>query len=493
MPMKNYLKGIIFCCLLFPDRSFAQKKDYLFYVKEHCDQLITHGKDVYGDKKSDLLASIIDTRDMSVPKWKVPPTEGTRSSDRAVGGSNYYHDVQTITLLNSLTKLTGDTKYKSAATNYTDDFLTLCQNPYTGLLGWGEHLYYNFYADSVREGDLDQPGIFLTHEFLETTPPWTRLWETDSARITKAIIGVRGHFRSPVTQSFLYNRHARWNKIAKPEYRGLEQYQDGGQAWIKHSGLQCYSFTFLYKKTGNPEWKRWAEGTGTLFWKYRNPATNLTISCIDDPRPSGMYANINSMGLLSYYLLKSWQVDPRFDHFRKQAETMLKSVEKYSWDKTRNGYVTELYLDGNVFNKELVKVVETGYGNADILLFGRIAAYFYKVTGDRAYLEIVKKISGMLLKHSWPDTFVVNSLASALQFSMDAYEVTKDPKMLELAKSYADTGINKLWSGKLFVREPKDPYYEAKLGTSDLVAGMLRLHLVQNSKPEDAGLLQWSL
>ncbi|GAB3930754.1 hypothetical protein [Larkinella terrae] len=476
---------------LFSPLCRAQKKDYLYYVKTHCDQLIDRGKDQYGRQKSNMLASVIDTRDMSIPKENVTPTEGTRPSDRAVGGSNFYHDVELVKVLKELTALTGNQRYTTALNQYARDFMTYSQNPLTGLLGWGEHIYYNFYADTVMEGS-DPLGKYKSHEFIESTPPWAFLWEIDSAATRKAIAGVRYHFRSGVTQSFLYNRHARWHKADKPEYRGLEQYQDGGQAWIKHSGLQCYSFTFLYGKTGNPEWKRWSEGTGNLFWKFRNPETNLTISCVDDPRPSGVNASLPGASLLAYYLLKSSQNHPDFAHFREKAETFLKAIEKYSWDEQRKGYYSEVALDGKVADPTLIQVINTGYGAADILLVGRVAAYFYKVTGDPVYRNMVRKAATLVAAQAWPDTFVMNSLANALQFTLDAAEVLNDKQLVQHAHKLGNIGIQKLWSGKLFVRQPQDPYYESKLGANEFVSGLLRLHLLENNQPARASLLNWA-
>lgn len=472
--------------------TLAQDNDYLFYVQKHCDNLIEHGKDDYGSQKSNMLASVIDTRDMSVPRSGVPATEGTRSHDRAVGGSNFYHDVETVKLFKVLSELTGDNKYQNTAIDYARDFLTHCQNPQTGLLAWGEHLYYNFYADTVMVDEMTNPREKMYHEFLAETPPWAFLWEIDTTKVTKAIAGVQYHFRSPTTQSFLFNRHAYWHQQEGTEYRGLSQYQEGGQPWIKHTGLQCYSFTFLHDKTRNPEWKRWAEGTGSLYWKYRNPETNLTVSCIDDPRPNALHASLNSMSKLSYYLLKSWQLNPEFTYVKERAETMLKSAEKYSWDENRKGYYSLLNLDGSVFSEELIPVIYTGYGGSDIIAFGRIAAYFYQATGDPAYRTMVEKVVEMVSGTSWPEVFVVNSLGSALQFSLDAYEILEDERMLQAAKNYADIGIEKLWSGQLFVRQPNDPFYEAKLGTNAFVAGLLRLHLVENDHANEATLSRWT-
>ncbi len=486
------IKLFLLTSLLLSLPGWAQRADYLPYVRQHCDNLIRHGQDRYGPEKTAMLASVIDTRDLSVPRTGVPPTSGTRAHDRAVGGSNFYHDVETIRLFRALSAFTGDQKHAEAASAYARDFLKHCPNPATGLLAWGEHLYYNFYTDSVMVGDLMHPREDNYHEFLAETPPWPLLWDEDSAVTARAVAGVRYHFRSPTTQTFLFNRHAEWHPVDKQEYRELAQYQDGGQPWIKHSGLQCYSFTFLYAQTQQPEWRRWVEGTASLYWNYRDPKTNLTVSCLDDPRENARHASLNQTGLLSYYLLKSWQLHPAFGHFRERAEAMLKAVEKFSWNEKQKGYYLRLQLDGSPLGDALVPVVNTGYGGSDILEFGRIACYFYQATGDPTYQTMVRRAADMLLATRWPDDFVINSLAGALQFSLDAYEVLADERLLRAAHSYATIGIDKLWSGKLFVRQPGDPYYEAKLGTNALVAGLFRLHLLENNRADEASLSRWS-
>ena len=488
--MKPYL--LLTACLLSFTSLAGQPTDYLSYVQQHCDNLIQYGQDQYGPRRTRMLASVIDTRDMSVPRADVPPTEGTRPHDRAVGGSNFYQDAETIRLLHALSALTGRVAYQEAARAYAQDFLALCQNPHTGLLAWGEHLYYNFYADSVMVGDLDNPRQDNYHEFLADTPPWEALWEVDTAATARAIAGIRYHFRSPTTQSFLFNRHAYWHEVDKKEYRGLGQYQDGGQPWIKHSGLQCYSFTFLYDKTLRPEWKRWAEGSGGLYWRYRHPETDLIPSCIDDPRPSAQHASPNAMALLSYYLLKSWQLHPELDHFRERAETLFKAVEAHAWNADAPGYYQHLLLEGSPAADEYVPLMHAGYGESGLLPFGRTAAYFYRATNDSTYRTVVQRVANELLRAPWPEDYVVNNLANAVHFSLDAYEVLQDDQLLELAQRYATLGIDQLWSGRLFVRQPGDPYYEAKVGTSALVTGLLRLHLLQNDQQAAAALHHWS-
>ena len=217
------------------------------------------------------------------------------------------------------------------------------------------------------------------------------------------------------------------------------------------------------------------------------------VSCIDDPRPNALHPSLSSMSILSYYLLKAYQLHPEFTHFKERAETMMKAVEKYSWNEEKKSYYSSLHMDGSPLSDEMVPVIFTGYGGSDIIDFGRIAAYFYKATGDEAYKTMVKKVADMLLTTTWPDDFVVNSLANALQFSVDAHEILKDERMLQSAKKYASVGIEKLWRGQLFARQPGDPYYEAKLGTNNFVAGLLRLHLIENNHVGKATLVNWSL
>ena len=57
--------------------------DYLEYVTMSADNLLKHGTDRYGKRKTAIWASIIDTRDNSVPEYGVPATAGVRSHDRA--------------------------------------------------------------------------------------------------------------------------------------------------------------------------------------------------------------------------------------------------------------------------------------------------------------------------------------------------------------------------------------------------------------------------
>ncbi|MCX6625376.1 MAG: hypothetical protein NTY38_30815, partial [Acidobacteria bacterium] len=267
----------------------ADAPGYLSYVQRFADTPLAGGLDVSGSRNTPLWAGVIDARTLTVPEKDVPSLPGIRPNDRAVGGCNAYHDVVTWRVFETLSALTGRNRYAGAVKDYLTFFLKHAQNEQTGLLGWGEHLYYDFYRDAV-------PAERKSHELLEWTPPWEVLWRVDPDAVKREISGIRYHYYAD-DPAALFNRHAWWDRPEHPK--------PGGQPWIKHSGLYAYSFAFLYAKTHDPRWLAWSRGAGELYWNHRNPATNLTLGCIGDPRPSTQNAATN-MPDLAYWLLKAW-------------------------------------------------------------------------------------------------------------------------------------------------------------------------------------------
>lgn len=113
-----------------------------------------------------MWASVVDLTSLSVPIRGGPPTKGVRPDDRAFGGSNYYHDVMTMKVLEALSATTGNSIYQRAVDDYSRDFLRYTQSATTGLLGWGEHLYYDFYRDTVSISESRQSAKHGLHRFI---------------------------------------------------------------------------------------------------------------------------------------------------------------------------------------------------------------------------------------------------------------------------------------------------------------------------------------
>jgi hypothetical protein len=478
--------GLLVCLPAIGYAADTAPPNYLSYVEKFADTLLSKGLDNYGPKKTPMWAAVIDTQTLTVPEKDVPTPPGVRPGDRAVGGSNLYHDVVTLQTFRVLSAVTGNPRYENAARDYLKAYLENAQSPQTGLLAWGEHTYYDLFTDKGTVAPEYQNKSYgdRWHELIAWTAPWEQLWAIDPEWTKRAIAGIRYHFHSPDTTTFLFNRHAYWDqaRYQKPE---------GSQPWIKHTGLYTHAFLFLYARTKDPEWLRWARGTGSLYWDHRNPKTDLTLGCIGDPRPSTQDASLGGTASLSYWLLKAYQAYPQEKALRDRALTLIKAYDRHGYDKKRDGYYASLRLDGTPAG-DLTPTWASGYGEGSLTKFGRMAAYIARVEKDADCLLMARRVARCARRDPLPPNYVVESIAYALGLSLDLYDLTGEKAYLTDAKRYADLAVDKFWSNGLFTRQTGDRYYEAKLGTGDLVAGLLRLHLRLHPEIKDPGVYDWS-
>ncbi|WP_020530358.1 hypothetical protein [Flexithrix dorotheae] len=485
--MKKLLLLIITTFLLSP--AFSQKqRDYLYYIETFADNLLKHGLDNYGEKKTDLWAGVIDTRDFSVPKSGVPITEGVRAYDRAIGGSNIYHDVVTMKVFKILGELKNDPKYENAVKSYIKASLELTQNPETGLLGWGEHLYYNFYLDKVYTGPIEPIKVKkhyydnMPHEFLAWTPPWEEFWEIDSVRTKKAIEGLKYHYQGNDPRTYLFNRHAYWHKT---------EHQNIVMPWIKHSVLYSYSYGFLGTK--NPEWLYWSKHCGHLYWKLRDQETNLTLNCLYHPTETdaGKTTSLSNTGYASYWLYKTYEITGVEEH-RAIAIALIEALHKYSWNAEEEYYYASVNLDGSMLPEPTMATPwKIGYRSSSHIPFGRISAYLGKKENNQSLKDIAEFTATSISKVPLPENFTAHNLGDAINLYMDVYDLTGKEEYVKAAKKIGDLAVESLWRNDFFVRENNDHYYEAKLGVGDLLAGLLRIYMVEN-QVEEYSAIDWS-
>lgn len=431
-------------------------------VRVFADTLLACGLDRLGPKETPAWAGVIDTHTWTVPVAGVPPPPGIRPGDRAVGGANLYHDTVTLRVFRALSGLTGDERYRRAARAYMAWFLQECRHPATGLLAWGEHLYYDFTRDAVA-------AERKSHEFLEWSPPWDLLWEIDPPAVTAAIAGLRYHHYRDEPGS-LYNRHAWWDR---PEHQ-----PPGGQPWIRHSAHYAHAFAFLHAKTRERRWLDWAVGDAGIYWSRRDPRTGLTEGCIGDPRPASRQASLQT-ALLSYWLRKAGDLLPGQPLFRERARALIHACEKYGWNPERGGWYASVHLDGTPAGDALEQPWHFVYGGGTLLPYGRIAAYFAAVDGDREMLDAGRRVARLARETTIPDGASIQGLGVALNLALDLYAVDRDSPWLKDAERYAALACERFWrqDGRrgLFVRLAADPYYESKTGVGDVLAGLLRL------------------
>jgi hypothetical protein len=382
------------------------------------------------------------------------------------------------------------------------------QNDFTGLLGWGQSLYYDFYKDSVTVGGMSAEHNDYTHTLMSgKTPIWQKLWQINPERTARAIQGLRYHFTTPYTQTFLFNRHASWQQITKklpPGMRGLEQYQyDHTAAFAGHAGLKSYSFMFLYTKTKNPEWLKWSLGVGSLHWNYRNKTTNLTSWTVDAFSKKDAISQLSQTTSMAYWLYKAFELNGHKGNLKTQALTLFNAVERYTWRPEGKFYVNDMNVDGTPIKADDLIYKDLPRHEGDQIRsfldkpqfrgnVGRVAAYFYKREKNQHHLIVAQRMINIMDRDTLPQIFFAGEVAVRIQLLMDVYEITKDRKLLDKAIHYADLGIAGLWRGGLFARRVGDPYYESEDEIGSFVAGLLRLHLALNGTPKELQNIDWS-
>ena len=470
---------LLLCCLPGTAQRGRSSITYSDYVRQFGDTIIEHGRDMHGPAETPLWAGVINAQDLTVPRDGVPAPPGVREGDRAVGGCNLYHDVVTLRVFRVLSAVLHEPRYAGAARDYMSFYLANVRSPETGFLAWGEHLYYDLYRDEVA-------AERKWHELLEWTPPWPELWEVNPGAVTAAIEALRFHYHADDPAS-LFNRHA---FFARPEFQ-----PPGGQPWIKHSGLFAYSFMFLYNQTQDKKWLAWSRAAADLYWNHRNPDTNLTLSCIGDPREQAKAAS-TGQAMLAYWLLKTYQLNPRETQIWKQAVTLFKAYDARAYNQDLDAYHGFIHVDGLPLDGEMVQPWHFAYGAPSILPLGRMAAYFARTEKDPQFLEIAKRVARLAKSAPLPDQVSIQGIGAALNLSLDLYDLTESAQYLADAKHYADIAIQRFWvanpSGGLFVRLPGDSFYEAKVGTGDLLAGLMRLHIHTNRYARDPNLYDWT-
>ena len=198
---------ILAACLLFVNVTptaqgqRANRPDYLSLVKAYADAMINDGRDTYGAKHSPLFASALNRRTMQIGVFE--DITGVRKGDRTVGGSNPQVDSDLYAILYRLTELSGDKKYANQADQALEFFFSHCQSPLTGLMTWGEHLYWDFEREAMGGNDL-------AHEIKGEWPFWDECYRLAPEACWKFAIGLWDHqIANKKTGDF--SRHAKWS------------------------------------------------------------------------------------------------------------------------------------------------------------------------------------------------------------------------------------------------------------------------------------------
>jgi pectate lyase len=243
---------------------------YLTAVRQFADQVLAHGRDVYGKPTPLFVDGLnVDTREPVKWKW---------ADGKEWVLCNLANQQGLFRTLDGLSRLTGDPRYKEAAletTRYAFDHLRYGTQNNGGLLAWGGHLAYNATED-VFAGNPGGTGRI--HELKCFFPHYALMWEANPKATQELIENIwNGHVQDWATLDF--NRHGSPNKLGRlwqSEYRGGEVFFWGKGLTFHNAGSDFYyAAGMLSKFTGAPEPLVWAKRLSQRYVETRDPKTGL--------------------------------------------------------------------------------------------------------------------------------------------------------------------------------------------------------------------------
>ena len=246
------------------NRAIADGADaYIGAVRTFADSVLKYGKDVYGPRHTPLFVDGLNVDTREPVKWKRKGEVWTLS--------NQATQQVLFRTLDGLTKLTGEPKYREAATaaiRYAFD--NLCSP--NGLLYWGGHWCY----DAATE---KQVGEAYRHELKCNYPYYDLMWEVDP-KATRQFIKAFWNAHILDWSNLDMNRHGSYTKemgnLWASTYKGGKVFFVGkGLTFVNTGSDLFYAAAMLHKFTDEQEPLVWAKRMAHRYVETRNRKTGL--------------------------------------------------------------------------------------------------------------------------------------------------------------------------------------------------------------------------
>ncbi len=501
--MKNRPKGHVFIVsiivfFLMAFASFDQlgaanpvKKDnsgFLKIVEDYANAMIKQGRDHYGKEHSPLFASALNRETMKLgTKVEFGSIEGVRETDRALGGANPLSDKDLLQILYKLTDLTGDKKYAKAADDALGFFFSHCQSRATGLMCWGEHLYWDFYSEACAHA----PN-FDIHE-TEVWPFWDQCYKLAPDACWKFAIGEWDHqIFDKMTGDF--SRHAKWSEHGPKS--GFEFPRYAGQM------IERWADAYSRKENFNRERRDELLTAIELLFRRMEENTKLTKSGYLPAGRSKEGDHINVVWLTSNLELArclekaahlmDTELAARMKKFALQQDiNFLNAPHKF--DSIGGGFAVTLHAEtGKPRTRSMNKPYSTewgsGYGYGPHAGTANLCYQRYSSL-NAEYADLAQKYRALMLVaankylESSPDTSQLlkpDVFSSVIELMLNSYETTGAEVYLDRANYFGQLGV------KIFLPDGyplpratnKHNHYEAMTGGPDFMYELLKIHLV---------------
>jgi len=360
---------------------------------------------------------------------------------------------------------------------------------------------FNVFTDEkmLPNKDYEEP-----HETAINCPTWDILWQADKEATLKEIEGVwEWHVNDKET-----GEHDRHN------------FRTEGAPFSMNGGQFVYDLCFLYTKTGDKKYLERAEIIEEFHWNLSSKETGLAPevayakdgleACRDRnvPPPEWILSSQQVVGLLCYYLLKSYEITG-IEKFRDHALTHLRAYAKYAYDPETGKFYGALNMVNGKPETEpgTHKRHNVPHGHTDLwqpyqygfeyaMNTAQSYAYAYTLTGDEDMLDAAKKWADFIrnnppetgcLIDTWYELYArlfsnygtfAGIYGRAISFYINMYANTGESIYLDDARKLAREAVSKLCYKGLFRGHPARPYYAAVDGVGNLLFALVQLDRV---------------
>jgi hypothetical protein len=479
------LKGVVFLILALgivcsAERANA-KVDYLDLVQSYADAMIKHGRDVYGPDKTPLFAGALDRRTLTLMNT-AESIKGIREVDRAITGANPMHDQNFYQILYALTEVTGKKRYAKEADKSLKWFLENCQSPATGLLAWGEHMGWDFNAESIGKGKKQG-----THEFYR---PWV-LWERCNILAPKACaIYARGLWDHQIHEhSGNFSRHAQW----------AEHGTGPNSNYPRHSGFYITAWADAYNRSKDPVFLKAIETVVDFIENRRNQITGALPCQSGKSRIKIIWPESNLS--LAVDLWEGAKKVPE-DLARKMRFCASKSDQvylriKHDFSPNGVGFISgcnadtlEPLTDGPWTNTD---IWVTGYGKYTDAQDAMMCYERYRQVGLEGYKKLILAASARYLDSELDEseTIYPGVLGDVIYLMLVAHELSGDAKYLKRADYFADKATKLFFDSDSPLPKASSihQHYEAITRSDTLMMALLRLWAVHNQPGKELSLV----
>jgi len=291
------------------DSAVVSESPYLRAVREFADNVLKYGRDTYGPKHTPLFVDGLNTETLDPVVWHNKGEEWILC--------NFANHQSLLRLLDGLTALTGEGKYRQAALDASAYALANLRTP-NGLLYWGGHMAWDLQKDrGVFQGEYE------THELRQQSPYYELLWEANPQEAGKLMEAIWGsHVWDWAKLDF--NRHASSTTEPRPA-QWTHEFDENlscpfpsvtyNLSFSNFAGPLLHTGALLAKLGNHREALLWTKRFAQRWHSACHPVTGLCGGLLSHPRNNRAHISLahNHPNILEAAMVAGYMMHDRYN------------------------------------------------------------------------------------------------------------------------------------------------------------------------------------